>query len=340
MDQQDQLPQETSAQPPVVTPPPEPGLVPPPLPQSELPPAAPVFIPPAAPTPVSGSPMDEPPLKDGSVGSNQASPSAGPPSGNPFPSEPVVDPSQPIVPTHPEISQPAAPIEGLTVAPAGVVALSGEGLNGPFPPELRGWNWGAFFLNFFWGIAHNVWIALLTLVPGVNFIMLFVLGVKGNEWAWQHRRFESVAHFKEVQKKWAIAGLIIFIINILLWLVIGIFFGALLLGLIFGSAASTSTTSSATTVVTRDKQRKTDVENLDLRIQSFVGQTSNIDHLPPATLADLKSEDNEDIPTDPKTKANYDYIVAGQGYTITAELEGTGCPSKVFMVKDSEPICD
>jgi hypothetical protein len=74
------------------------------------------------------------------------------------------------------------------------------------PPEIRGWNWGAFLLNWIWGIGNNTFIALLTLVPFVGFFMIFVLGAKGNRWAWQNGRWDSVEHFKRVQRRWAIAG--------------------------------------------------------------------------------------------------------------------------------------
>ena len=33
------------------------------------------------------------------------------------------------------------------------------------PPELDRWNWGAFLLNWIWGVGNNTYIALLTLVP-------------------------------------------------------------------------------------------------------------------------------------------------------------------------------
>jgi Cytochrome oxidase complex assembly protein 1 len=74
------------------------------------------------------------------------------------------------------------------------------------PPEIRGWNWGAFLLNWIWGIGNNTYIALLALVPIVGVIMIFVLGAKGNRWAWRNGRWDSVAHFKRVQRAWAIAG--------------------------------------------------------------------------------------------------------------------------------------
>lgn len=83
---------------------------------------------------------------------------------------------------------------------------SGLGKSSVVPPEIKRWNWGAFLLNVFWGIGNNTYIAFLCLVPLVNVAMPFVLGAKGNEWAWQNKRWESVDHFKRVQKRWAFWG--------------------------------------------------------------------------------------------------------------------------------------
>jgi hypothetical protein len=77
------------------------------------------------------------------------------------------------------------------------------------PAEIDRWNWGAFLLNWIWGIGNHTYIALLTLIPFFGLIMLFVLGAKGSAWAWRNGRWDSVAHFKRVQRLWAIWGAII-----------------------------------------------------------------------------------------------------------------------------------
>jgi hypothetical protein len=74
------------------------------------------------------------------------------------------------------------------------------------PDELRGWNWGAFWLNWIWGISNKTYIALLCLVPLINIIMMFILGAKGNQWAWQKREWDSVTEFKKTQRIWAYWG--------------------------------------------------------------------------------------------------------------------------------------
>jgi Cytochrome oxidase complex assembly protein 1 len=79
------------------------------------------------------------------------------------------------------------------------------------PGEIDRWNWGAFLLSWIWGIGNGTPIALLTFVPIVGLVMVFVLGAKGSRWAWRNKRWDSVEHFKRVQRKWAIAGVIVWI---------------------------------------------------------------------------------------------------------------------------------
>ena len=82
----------------------------------------------------------------------------------------------------------------------------------PIPPEIDRWNWGAFLLNWIWGVGNNTFIALLTLIPFFGLIIMpFVLGAKGSRWAWRNGRWDSVEHFKRVQRLWAIWGVIIWL---------------------------------------------------------------------------------------------------------------------------------
>jgi len=93
----------------------------------------------------------------------------------------------------------------------------------PIPPEIDRWNWGAFLLNWIWGIGNNTFIALLALIPLVGFVMMFVLGAKGSRWAWRNGRWDSVEHFKRVQRLWAIWGAVVWIASVVLC--VGIFVG-------------------------------------------------------------------------------------------------------------------
>ena len=90
---------------------------------------------------------------------------------------------------------------------------SGQGRLATIPEEVRGWNWGAFFLSWIWGVGNNVWIALLAFIPFVNFIMGIVLGIKGNEWAWRNKKWDSIEHFKKTQRTWGIVGIVLIVFS-------------------------------------------------------------------------------------------------------------------------------
>lgn len=100
-------------------------------------------------------------------------------------------------------------MESSQMAPANT---SGQGDNSVIPPEINKWNWGAFLLHWIWGIGNNTYIAFLALIPFVNIVMMFVLGAKGNKWAWQNKKWQSVEHFRQVQKKWAMWGVILWVL--------------------------------------------------------------------------------------------------------------------------------
>jgi len=85
---------------------------------------------------------------------------------------------------------------------------SGKGKASVIPPELGSWNWGAAFMNIWWGMSCRVWISFLALVPFVNYFWWVVLGFKGDEWAWRKKKWVSVAEFKKAQKKWAIWAIV------------------------------------------------------------------------------------------------------------------------------------
>jgi hypothetical protein len=93
---------------------------------------------------------------------------------------------------------------------------SGRGPESRLPNELRGMNWGALLLNFIWGLAMKTPWAWLCLVPFIGMVWPFVMMVRGNEWAWQYRKWDSVDHFRRVQEKWALWGLILIVVSIVL----------------------------------------------------------------------------------------------------------------------------
>jgi hypothetical protein len=75
------------------------------------------------------------------------------------------------------------------------------------PADLRGFNWGAFFLNWIWGIRHKVSWAWWALIPGVNIVIAFMLGYQGNELAWKNCEWEDEVHFDLVEREWTMWGI-------------------------------------------------------------------------------------------------------------------------------------
>ena len=114
-------------------------------------------------------------------------------------------------------------MENLYKAPESELALEADKLQNNsgmgedvYPEGVKGWSWGAFLLNWIWAIFNKTWIGLLVLVPYVGFIMMFVLGFKGRQWAWKNKQWESVEHFNRVQRKWAIWGIALLLIPAIL----------------------------------------------------------------------------------------------------------------------------
>ncbi|WP_286240281.1 hypothetical protein [Neptuniibacter halophilus] len=98
------------------------------------------------------------------------------------------------------------------LAQPGDLNNSGQGKVASYPDGVRGWSWGGFFFNWLWAIFNRTWIGLLALVPYIGFVMVIVLGIKGRQWAWENKRWDSVEHFQRVQRRWSIAALIFFLI--------------------------------------------------------------------------------------------------------------------------------
>jgi len=100
--------------------------------------------------------------------------------------------------------------------------MSSSKLLPPLPDGIAGWSWGAFLLNWVWSISNRVWIGLLSVIPFVGFIMVFVLGVKGREWAWKSRQWESVDQFNRVQKTWSQWGVGLFLFTLIAFAILTI----------------------------------------------------------------------------------------------------------------------
>ena len=109
------------------------------------------------------------------------------------------------------------------------------------PDGVRGWSWGAFLLNWIWAIGNRTWIGLLVIAPSfligflygfsqssgmgsitkshvailsvfgnlLTFGLCVLLGLKGREWAWKKKKWDSIEHFNIVQRRWSYWGVVI-----------------------------------------------------------------------------------------------------------------------------------
>ena len=120
----------------------------------------------------------------------------------------------------------AAPTANLTGA-GSAENTSGMGKGYAIPEGVKGWSWGAFLLNWIWAVGNKTWIGLLCWIPYVGFIMVFVLGFKGREWAWQNKEWDDVEHFNRVQRRWSVWGAALVIISFTLGILAAILIPAM-----------------------------------------------------------------------------------------------------------------
>ena len=101
----------------------------------------------------------------------------------------------------------------IDVKPDAAENTSGQGSTALVPEEIKEWNWGAFFLTWIWGIGNKVWLALIALapIPFMGLAMGIVLGIKGSEWAWQYKKWDSVEQFRHQQRIWMYWGIAAFV---------------------------------------------------------------------------------------------------------------------------------
>ncbi|TVQ18274.1 MAG: serine/threonine protein kinase [Leptolyngbya sp. DLM2.Bin15] len=124
-----------------------------------------------------------------------------------------------VPPTVIPSSSPSPPNEFMESAVPGAIDSMAVGKDKPMPPEVPGWNWGAFLLPGIWCLNNQVWWGLLAwtswftvglsgLTVGLSWLVVGgLLGAKGNEWAWKSRGWKSVEAFQANQRAWAIGGI-------------------------------------------------------------------------------------------------------------------------------------
>ena len=96
------------------------------------------------------------------------------------------------------------------------------------PSEIEKFNWGAFLLNWIWGIMHKKYITLLyfpaCIIPIIGPLAISIwFGVQGNKWAWNSKTWNSVQEFNENQQNWVRIWIILSILGLILLIKIMIF---------------------------------------------------------------------------------------------------------------------
>lgn len=89
-------------------------------------------------------------------------------------------------------------------------------------PRLK-WNWGAFMMPLQFGFGNKAYLTLLTLVPLLNIVWIFVCGFKGAKWAYDSAAHKNIDAFNGSMITWNRAGLTSFVVTavvIVLYLVL------------------------------------------------------------------------------------------------------------------------
>lgn len=108
--------------------------------------------------------------------------------------------------------------------------------HGPSEDDLKKFNWGAFLLNWIWGLNHKYPMALIALglgilsaIPLIGLIFTLGqigygiwLGINGNKIAWDSGRFSSVEEMHKCQQIWAKWGVGLIVVACLCGLIGGV----------------------------------------------------------------------------------------------------------------------
>jgi hypothetical protein len=152
-----------------------------------------------------------------------------------------IDTNTPPIPTPPNAPENQIPALSSNSMLARDTNTSGMGKDSIIPDEIKKWSWGAFAFSWIWGLFNSSYVTLLIFtVPILSFLLYSVLGfrsllpidlglpftiwfgIQGNAWAWRNKRWDSIERFRAVQRSWAWAVLIFWV---LILVIIGSLFG-------------------------------------------------------------------------------------------------------------------
>ena len=95
-------------------------------------------------------------------------------------------------------------------------------------------------MTWIWAIGNKLWMWVLiglaanaiAFIPGPNnkagwislicqLVISVVLGVKGSEWAWKSKKWDSIEHFKKTQDTWRKWAIVFTIVGFIIGVIIG-----------------------------------------------------------------------------------------------------------------------
>jgi hypothetical protein len=193
---------------------------------------------------------------------------------------------------------------------------SGKGDASVIPPELGHWNWGAAFLNIWWGIYYRVWISFVAFVPFVGLFWWIVMGVNGNKWAWQKNKWLSVEYFKKAQKKWVAWAIALVALGVIINVALMIMAWSILQSNKGSSPQAFDMGGSGLNIYTPPTKP---VAKINVTGDDFLNATYEIDGKPVA----LKAGSNETDGTN--TEVFFSNDSAG-------DLNGDGIPDTIFLL--------
>lgn len=137
----------------------------------------------------------------------------------------------------------------------GLILLFKKGkITGNYPHDfLKEFNWGAFFGTWLWGLFNKsyktLWMFILGLTPW-GFYYSLVCGLKGNEWAYKNKKWESVEKFNSSQETQTLVFVLLSVLIVpVIWTIVIM---AIVFGLVFTAIDETKTSPDHTSA-TLDK---------------------------------------------------------------------------------------
>ena len=93
---------------------------------------------------------------------------------------------------------------------------SGQQVTQVIPANMNKWNWGGFWLPFWWGLSfRQYWVLIALIFPPAYLVFMIWFGSFGNSIAWGAGRFIESEDFWRCQQIWAKWGWALFVFRVI-----------------------------------------------------------------------------------------------------------------------------